>query len=929
MRKQTVWSRLKTFLHRPLANQQGQSIIIIAFAFLGLIAMLGLALDMGLVYIEQTRLKRAADAAALAGVVELPNEEQAIIRAINYLDANGYTLRDATTGQPQVNVYIRGCAHDGYLSPSTGLTNYHADDSPKTSINDTIPAGRKWAIQWSVNPQQAGDTSVVTSQEDYYYLYFPANGSRVTNPIAEFFIDTRTYQSRDDTGDYDIDTNQCNAANDLFGTANKIRLQGVVPVGMNFMQFFGFQQVEVADAAIGQNVTSLDVAIVFDVSGSMQFDVSGYGFYEPYDSGTNPPTPWYDLNYGTDYPDPQFLWPVPVDHLPTTDRNGQAVGSLTYGIASGNTALENPPTPDNTGNLCWPQNTPGYLGFGGSDPRQYIVIEAELYSLNTSLLFGPFRQPGQGFWAVQNANCRMIDAMQNGGSCNWSTYNTGATPILRNNSRYRNSWVAHHPYVEWAIDPNPPSFAGFPFGHNYTLDETRSNPNSVPSLEYDFITSSTWNGNTGDDTRIWIRAQRAGGWTNGTPTVYWAVYDYSQLYGPAGGDPTLATPLGSGQIEPGNNLSTRGAWYGGAQSNKWRWIELTSASQSTNLNLDDNKRYTLKIWAAETGFDIDQIVIGNRNSTAFTSNYGSGTPAQAQANAYATPGSAFRQACNRCNPIYGLEVSQADCQKDNDWVTDVPATGTLDRADPAVSPLYRGYQPIRDAKEAVKRFIRQLNPQFDQVGFVAYNHKIPDKPGSTQVNPIELRCRRRYSAAQCFQGTTPISFTEVLNVVEVVPPSGATNIAAGILKGLEMLGINADNKGSFDNSCSTDTAHCSRGGSARRVMIVMTDGVANQNPYDNNISNVNCYAQDLYQPNVGSTSIDRAKDCVIYYGQIAANNNVTIYTIGLGNGVDTQMMEALATLPGSDGQFFAAASSAQLDEIFDTILKSISVRLIQ
>ena len=40
--------------------------------------------DLGLVYIERTRVKRAVDAAVLAGVVELPNEEQAFIRAIDY-----------------------------------------------------------------------------------------------------------------------------------------------------------------------------------------------------------------------------------------------------------------------------------------------------------------------------------------------------------------------------------------------------------------------------------------------------------------------------------------------------------------------------------------------------------------------------------------------------------------------------------------------------------------------------------------------------------------------------------------------------------------------------------------------------------------------------------------------------------------------------
>ena len=81
---------------------------------------------------------------------------------------------------------------------------------------------------------------------------------------------------------------------------------------------------------------------------------------------------------------------------------------------------------------------------------------------------------------------------------------------------------------------------------------------------------------------------------------------------------------------------------------------------------------------------------------------------------------------------------------------------------------------------------------------------------------------------------------------------------------------------------------------------------------------------ELWPPTnyTGSNTEEAAKDCVMYYGQIAANNNVTIYTIGLGNGVDTELMEAIAVLPGSDGQYFSAASTAQLDGVFEFILES-------
>jgi len=59
--------------------------------------MLGLALDLGILYIERIHLKRAIDAATLAGVVELPNEEAAMARAIEYLRANSYDIGVAAT----------------------------------------------------------------------------------------------------------------------------------------------------------------------------------------------------------------------------------------------------------------------------------------------------------------------------------------------------------------------------------------------------------------------------------------------------------------------------------------------------------------------------------------------------------------------------------------------------------------------------------------------------------------------------------------------------------------------------------------------------------------------------------------------------------------------------------------------------------------
>jgi len=57
-----------------IGREEGQSIVILAMAMVGLLAFAGLAVDVGVIYVGSVRLARGVDAAALAGVVELPYE---------------------------------------------------------------------------------------------------------------------------------------------------------------------------------------------------------------------------------------------------------------------------------------------------------------------------------------------------------------------------------------------------------------------------------------------------------------------------------------------------------------------------------------------------------------------------------------------------------------------------------------------------------------------------------------------------------------------------------------------------------------------------------------------------------------------------------------------------------------------------------------
>lgn len=62
-------------LYRFLSEQRGNAIILAAFMMLGLLAGAALALDGSTLYITKIKLQKAANAAALSGAQELPNQQ--------------------------------------------------------------------------------------------------------------------------------------------------------------------------------------------------------------------------------------------------------------------------------------------------------------------------------------------------------------------------------------------------------------------------------------------------------------------------------------------------------------------------------------------------------------------------------------------------------------------------------------------------------------------------------------------------------------------------------------------------------------------------------------------------------------------------------------------------------------------------------------
>ncbi|MCP4363596.1 MAG: DUF11 domain-containing protein [Chloroflexi bacterium] len=472
--------------------------------------------------------------------------------------------------------------------------------------------------------------------------------------------------------------------------------------------------------------------------------------------------------------------------------------------------------------------------------------------------------------------------------------------------------MRHHPFLAFN--------AGKPFGHAYTLADIQSGAKPAPRLEYDFI--PTWSGNT----YIYVRADAFSSGTNPDPDdrIFWAVTPF--------GSPAPTTPT-----EFTNN------------STNWNWFQLGSQS------LTANNKYTLHLYAGSPGYSIDRIII------AGTSSYDTvGEITAAIHDDNATPGTAQRVAADRCNPIYGLSVIASECRPDG-IVLPSSSVNNLD------DPLFGDRQPMRGTKEAVKLFVEQLNPSLDQVGLVQFNNTAYQE---SQLECLQSSAARKaahapltnyplnasvlgeFDETECYNpalaaGGTPIGYRNVLMAIENTYANGSTDIASGLRRGLNLLGIDTDSSdgGPHQNDCNWNytggnwqigginhepltgrdpatkdiDSHCSRGTNANPVIVLVTDGVpSDSTPGDTTDCNV---APDPlpYPDYPGGNKYN----CVMYYAEVAANNGVPICTVGMGPGVDSDLLRAVAER--TNGQYYFAPSAAQLNIIFNQVQNGVCI----
>ena len=136
--------------YRPrtrLKGERGYVLVMSALLMLPLLAFAGFAIDIGFWYTHANRMQRAADAAALAAVVWMPNDERATEVALETARANGFDDADADitvtvtpVGNRRVRVHIHDADVEMYLS-SLFLDNVDIERQSLAEYVQSVPMG--------------------------------------------------------------------------------------------------------------------------------------------------------------------------------------------------------------------------------------------------------------------------------------------------------------------------------------------------------------------------------------------------------------------------------------------------------------------------------------------------------------------------------------------------------------------------------------------------------------------------------------------------------------------------------------------------------------------------------------------------------------------------------------------------------------------
>lgn len=682
----------------------------------------------------------------------------------------------------------------------------------------------------------------------------------------------------------------------------KYLLTLVAVVGLLSVAAIGVNKLNPAAANGITDTDPLDIVVVFDVSGSMDYETTCFDCWEPNgaDVIANP-------------------WPANGNFNPLPD------------ITSGG----------GIGDICTQDPTPIVHSTG-----KYFVHEAEHYSRDFPQQGWRLeqRQPGQGFWVIQ----RTANRDASGTDTRGAYLRPHPFPV------YSQSSINTYPQLQGGTYNNEcfngPGLSGACWEAKANILGESPPLSNPPYVEYDF--TPDWHGLT----HVWIRAQGSGryGWAwNGSspednPPAYrnlpaWRRAIFWQIGRPDGAN------FSDVDGRDFTNLNQSGSDRM-PESTKWRWLKLGAVTTTNGV------QHTLRLYQGSAGFNVDKIIFtdfagGDNNTTlaengqirgnssGITTNFKNFLNQNGGQGPAATAGSATREACNICNPVFGQTVDPAQCScktSRNDTTASaygaggagVGCTQVTTTTNNLNNDLFRDVEPLRSAKEAVKSLANTIGPANDQLGLVAFSRNVYNQP----TERSELQCLRWATAnspdgeQKCYNpALNPISYTNVVQVVENQDNTSSTNIAEGLREGLEELGIETVNNTGIDNNCTAavnDKSVCDRQGTAGRTLILFTDGVPNTSD--------NCPATNLWMGDQGQGQ--KPYDCAIYYAQQAANANVSLFTIGLGPGPDPDLLAAMATgtdpttgdtyFTGQCGQFFPITNLNDLDSTLEQVVEA-------
>jgi hypothetical protein len=561
-------------------DQQGQALIIVAIAFFVLLAFVGLGIDLGLVYVERVRVAQAADAAALAAAPELPTKEAAHMRALIYLQGNGY--------------------------------DYEAADT-KLAVDTYTKDGK-----YPVDP--GGETTI--------------------------WIDTAYAQESGAGGEV------------LEDTANRIKVRVRRQVFMTFMQFVGFSHFPVEATAEAENINRVDTTIVYDRSGSMEYNTLCYGCWGkepdiPYPSGSIFPLPWSSTT------------------TTTADHCADDCEDTDYVLYDDDT--------DYQVNDC------NYYHEG--DDQYYIVVEAEEYSDISVDYHSDYYAVYKTYWVVQrnaeNAafqkyekwDIEDVEAMGRDGRGAYLSHHpyrdaedwlgglgvACSLDALQDGERCRDAWSSGRPDGTLMEQP-------YPTGMNF----------AAPRADYEFYAPRA------DNYYFWIRGQAA------VQQTRWGLERNNRIFWGINNRYSEAEEEGDFPLDVG---------YDGAIGDSWDWRCLGTK----NLSAGD---VTLNLWAGGAGFDVDRILIttNDRGNACSIDREPPGGVA-----GFAPNNGRTDRACDGCDPRFAgrpgghVDPYRPYCPRDTRY-----------------DDIYDDEQPIREALEAAKYYAGMWDPLFDQVGYVSY-----------------------------------------------------------------------------------------------------------------------------------------------------------------------------------------------------------------